>query len=388
MLLDEFQDCTGWQYELVKLAFVGTDIPITAVGDTKQKIMRWAGALEGIFQTFAGDFSALPLNLYQNFRSDPRLRRLQNAMVRRMDPAAAVPDETLRGDEGDLDVLRFDSALDEASHLAELIRYWIAEEGVPASEIAILVSKQPELYAQTINAELGLRKIPVRNEQAMQDLTTEPIFVLASDFLKVVFGDREPDAFCRLINRILPLDLDEDEEYQLTYRWRSYFEAVQAAIDLGDPPTASGLIKDAIEGFFDTLGENFITAQSADYEHGDFVKDVMDRTTRRVLDLLAESDDPVQALTGIEADDSVKILTIHKCKGLEFHSVIVLGVEEETFWGDREDERAAFFVAISRAKHRLMLTHVRSRPRPSGANWRWRVRRTPHSEFLQYVSLV
>uniref|UniRef100_UPI00398C32EF UvrD-helicase domain-containing protein n=1 Tax=Salmonella enterica TaxID=28901 RepID=UPI00398C32EF len=60
VFLDEFQDCTDQQYELVKVAFQSTSIRITAVGDTKQKIMGCAGALDGIFQTFAKDFSAVP----------------------------------------------------------------------------------------------------------------------------------------------------------------------------------------------------------------------------------------------------------------------------------------------------------------------------------------
>jgi superfamily I DNA/RNA helicase len=86
VFLDEFQDCTAEQYRLILACFGDTSASLTAVGDTKQSIMGWAGALEGIFLTFAEAFDALPLNLYQNFRSAPRLRRMQNAMVKVMDP--------------------------------------------------------------------------------------------------------------------------------------------------------------------------------------------------------------------------------------------------------------------------------------------------------------
>ena len=41
VFLDEFQDCTANQYALVRQAFLGTDITLTAVGDTKQRIMGW-----------------------------------------------------------------------------------------------------------------------------------------------------------------------------------------------------------------------------------------------------------------------------------------------------------------------------------------------------------
>ena len=105
VFLDEFQDCTNEQYKLVRLAFRGTDIQLTAVGDTKQRIMGWAGALEGIFETFAQDFKARGLNLYQNFRSLPRLRRMQNAMVKVMDAQAAVPDDDLAGEGGSVEIL-------------------------------------------------------------------------------------------------------------------------------------------------------------------------------------------------------------------------------------------------------------------------------------------
>ncbi|GAA0904546.1 UvrD-helicase domain-containing protein [Virgisporangium aurantiacum] len=100
VFLDEFQDCTEQQYRLIKAAFSESTAILTAVGDTKQRIMAWAGALDGVLETFANDFSAEPLPLYQNRRSAPHLRRMQNRMVIEMDPKAASSDEDLAGDEG------------------------------------------------------------------------------------------------------------------------------------------------------------------------------------------------------------------------------------------------------------------------------------------------
>lgn len=117
VFLDEFQDCTDHQYALVKLAFQGTAIRLTAVGDTKQKIMGWAGALDGIFQTFAADFAAEPLNMYRNFRSKPRLLRVQNEIIKVMDPTSVMPDEQLAGEEGQIFAWRFSSSQEEAEYL-------------------------------------------------------------------------------------------------------------------------------------------------------------------------------------------------------------------------------------------------------------------------------
>ena len=98
---------------------------------------------------------------------------------------------------------------------------------------------------------------------------------------------------------------------------------------------------------------------------------------------LAVDGDPIGALKRLSELDAVRILTIHKCKGLEFEKVVVLGVEEELFWGDAA--RSEFFVAISRAKNELVLTHADFRARPSTPVRYWREARRAHAEFLAYA---
>lgn len=49
VFLDEFQDTTDLQYSLVKTCFKESKSIITAVGDSKQRIMLWAGALKSVF---------------------------------------------------------------------------------------------------------------------------------------------------------------------------------------------------------------------------------------------------------------------------------------------------------------------------------------------------
>ncbi len=49
VFMDEFQDTTHVQYDLVKTAFLGSDVVMTAVGDNKQRIMHWAMALDDAF---------------------------------------------------------------------------------------------------------------------------------------------------------------------------------------------------------------------------------------------------------------------------------------------------------------------------------------------------
>lgn len=387
VFLDEFQDCTDAQYELIKACFQGTAGRLTAVGDTKQRIMGWAGALEGIFESYAGDFEAHPFNLYQNFRSEPRLRRMQNAMVRVMDPPAALDDTDLAGDEGEIEILRFGNDDDEAEALAESVRGWIDDAGVDPSEIAFLVSKQQNLYCHKLRAALDAKCVPFRDEDATQNLASEPVANLIVDFLLVATGQRQPGPFQRLLDLVVfGPGLGQESEHRARSRWNRFVATVTQKlaaddVDLSDMDDLRAIVKELL----DIVGRDAIVGLSSDYAQGDYLQQQIDATIDRAHTLMSGGDDPATALASFSGDRAVKIMSIHKSKGLEFDTVIVLGVEKQTFWGDKDAERSAFFVGISRAKCRLYLTVCDERERPEGANSRWNVARTEHDEFVGYA---
>ncbi|HEQ1857818.1 ATP-dependent helicase [Proteus terrae] len=384
IFLDEFQDCTNLQYELVKLAFQGTRLRLTAVGDTKQKIMAWAGALDGIFQTFVNDFNAVPLNMYRNFRSKPRLLRVQNEIIRTLDPASVMSDEQLRGDEGEVYVHSFEDSRQEAIYLVDLIDKWIHIEQIPPAEISVLVSKQLDLYANHLMVELGNRGIPYRNEQQMQDITVEPVARLIVDYLSCLYSEREPKAWIRLMNQLIPFadegiqssarkDLDQliRKQRKIVFNARStelpFSDWWQLAID-----------------FLKNTSIETLVALSPEYENRKRLKEVIRETSIRIQDLLRLEPDLLKALGRFTDDQAVRILTIHKSKGLEFDSVIIMAVENEIFFGSKNENRCAFFVGVSRAKRRLVLTHAQQRERPLDAK-RWDVKRSAQEEYFNYV---
>ncbi|STY90251.1 ATP-dependent helicase [Moraxella bovis] len=348
VFLDEFQDCTNLQYELIKLAFQGTHVRLTAVGDTKQKIMAWAGALEGIFQTFAQDFSAVPLNMYRNFRSKPVLLRLQNKIIQKMDPNSVMPDEQLLGDEGKIIACEYHSSSDEATQLADFIQQWSNEEKVLLSEIAILISKQADLYGQLIMQELDKRQIPYRNEQQLQDISTEPITRLIVDYLLCLYGEKEPNAWIRLQEQLIPFTDDEEFEFSQRFYFHNFFSEqqrkVKQAIQNGNK--YSDWWK-SVKSFLQKLSIETIVALSPDYESKNRLKEIIQETKKHIDEFFQKEQDLVRALRCFSEDQAVRILTIHKSKGLEFHSVIMLGIEKETFWGNAEEERCTFCQRIS-----------------------------------------
>lgn len=385
VFLDEFQDCTNQQYELLKIAFKGTAMRLTAVGDTKQKIMGWAGALDGIFKTFVTDFAAVPLNMYRNFRSKPRLLRMQNEIIRKLDPASVMPDEQIVGDEGEVFAWRFENSRNEAEYLANLISGWVKTEHVPLSEIAILVSKQLDLYAGHLMEELDALGIPFRNEQQMQDITTEPAARLIVDYLSCVYGQREPKAWIRLMAQLSPFadDVIQANVRQSLDRMLKENRKSVASVEMnGD--SFSGWWE-LVGAFLKKLGRETLTSLSPDYESHDRLNEIVQETKTRIEELLKLEPNLPKALERFSDDQAVRILTIHKCKGLEFDSVVIMAVENEIFFGDQDANRCAFFVGVSRAKRRLVLTYANKRSRPDGYTKRWDEERSFQEEYFSYA---
>jgi superfamily I DNA/RNA helicase len=339
-----------------------------------------------VFQQFAKDFGAKPLNLYQNFRAQPLLRRMQNAMVRVMDPAAAVPDDELKGAGGSIEIVPSANDREEAEVVVDRIEHWIGA-GTPLSEIAVLVPRQPELYTQQLALELSRRGVPFRNEQALQDLATEPVALLIVDFLRVVMGEREFDAYGRLMDVLLSTGIDEDQAYSLRSGWHRFLESSrnQMASQEAEATRSAQALIELSNQFLSMVGKGLLSGLSADYEQGSRLLDVISQTYERISELLLQNPEPINALSRFSAENTVRIMTIHKSKGLEFDSVVMMGVERTTYWGKIEDERSVFFVGISRAKKRLVLTVVGQRGRPENFSGRWDVQRLPHEEFLGYA---
>lgn len=384
VFLDEFQDCTADQYELIKLLFLDTGICLTAVGDQKQMIMGWAGALEGIFKTYAADFNALPLHLYANFRSKPNLLRVQNEIIREIDPIAVTPTELIIGQGGEILAANFPNSAQEAIVLADNIRNWI-EAGLPPNEIAVLVPRQVADYGSVLMAELGSRGIPSRNDSELQDLLKEPAARLVIDYLTCLYGKGESEAWSRLMDLFTPYEESSRDHlhrlFETTYR--AHIRQVKAASKTASPYedwwTLTG-------GFLKDVGYPILTTLSGDYDSKPRLHDIVRDIRDRIRALLASETTIGRALARLSDDRAVRFLTMHKSKGLEFHTVILLGVETQAFWGRLAEERCVYFVGVSRAKERLLITTAEYRPKPKGASGRWVEYRTPHGEFVAHVT--
>lgn len=71
-----------------------------------------------------------------------------------------------------------------------------------------------------------------------------------------------------------------------------------------------------------------------------------------------------EAALMFQAENSVQVMNVHKCKGLEYKVVIFLGLEDQAFWNynkEKFENDCVFYVALSRAKEKILVTTAKHR---------------------------
>jgi hypothetical protein len=92
---------------------------------------------------------------------------------------------------------------------------------------------------------------------------------------------------------------------------------------------------------------------------GESAEELLTALARRLAQVMPDAGSWRQAFVDIDAEDAVSLMTVHRSKGLEYHTVFFLGLDDEQWWshtGDREGSTSTFFVGLSRAAHRLVFT--------------------------------
>jgi len=80
----KFQDTTETQYDLVRAAFVGSTAVLTAVGDSKQRIMVWAGAMTDVFAAYQTT-TVRTTSFGQQLSVCPELVRMQHVIAQALE---------------------------------------------------------------------------------------------------------------------------------------------------------------------------------------------------------------------------------------------------------------------------------------------------------------
>jgi DNA helicase-2/ATP-dependent DNA helicase PcrA len=365
VFLDEFQDTTRIQYALIRRAFRGSDAELTAVGDKKQRIMGWAGAMQKAFDAFAKDFDAPTLPLSRNYRSSGELVRIQSVVARALDSNAVAAVSMVQGDEvGECRILTFPDDDAEASQLARMIREWLHAGALRARDICVLCRMKAPTYSQKLQAALAANGIRSRVENELQDLLAEPLCEVLLDMLKLAARQTAPEAWGRVLSLLASLDVGESDlalQHRVDALLR-YLADLRKILEGGSWTEESVL--SVLRAAMSFVGEDAYKAAHPQYLQGDWY----DRQLRLLAQNLAEARQGrswSDAIDEVEGVDCVPIMTMHKSKGLEYHTVIFVGLEDDALWNysrNQVEETCGFFVGLSRAKRRIIFTYSGVRP--------------------------
>jgi superfamily I DNA/RNA helicase len=375
LFMDEFQDTTQVQYDLVKAIFLGTDIVITAVGDNKQQIMRWAMAMNDPFGAFDVDFGAKRTPLHNNYRSSPELVRIQHQLARALDQNAVEPvsnaKATISGDA--CAIWDFPTPDIEAARLAAFIASEMKSHGLGPRDFVLLVRQRADRYTAVLEPQFRAAGIALRNEAGtvgditLQELLPDEVSTLLVCVLRLAMTARagrfwtDSQETIGALRGINPDDGPAQARFSATLdRFVTELRGQYPA-----PPTTPVAAETLTAEVVDFIGRDRLLAAHPAYAQGGWLEKIINAATLHLLASSRSAKYWADALDAYEGLQAVPLMTIHKSKGLEYHTVVFVGLDDDawrrSFEEDRIEATSGFFVAFTRAKQRVVFTYCARR---------------------------
>jgi len=406
LLVDEYQDTNGAQYELVKL-LVGVRGALTVVGDDDQSIYAWRGARPENLARLRVDFPGLRvIKLEQNYRSTGRILHAANTLIANNEH---VFEKKLWSKLGPGDPLRVVNCRDEEDEAGRVVSEIIQQRfnsGAPLNSFAILYRGNHQ--ARPFEKALRTQNIPyflsggtsffarseIRDVMAYLRLLANPDD--DSAFLRIVNTPRREigsgtleklshyanSRRCALLGAIAELGLGEVLQARPLARLREFagWLGAQARAAESEPvaDTVRQLLRDldyrdwlrqtsnsdkVAEQRWENVGEllAWLEKLQQDEVRGGDLGQVVSHLS--LMDIIERQDED-------EAGDRVALMTLHGAKGLEFPHVFLAGMEEELLphhssieEGDISEERRLAYVGLTRAQRTLVMTCAERRRR-------------------------
>lgn len=398
VLVDEYQDTNHLQYLLTSLLAGGHE-NICVVGDDDQSIYRFRGAtIENILDFEKQYRGSRVIRLEQNYRSTQAILNAANAVIANNLGRKGKRLWTANGSGEPITVYEASDERTEANYVAS--RIISGSKGKNFKDYAVLYRTNAQSNA--IESAFKFNAIPYRIIGGTRFFDRAEI----KDMLAylVVLNNRADDLrLKRIINnppRGLGAKSIETAERLAAAEGKALYEVVS------DPYSYAPLEKSG-EKFlrFVAMIEDLAALLETGMDLPEFYDEVMRRTgyvealelkpteenkTRlenvkelrsSILNYCENTDTPslagfleeIALYTDIEqynaSDDAVVMMTMHSAKGLEFPHVFLVGFEDGLFPGMRaigdreemEEERRLCYVAITRAKQTLTISHARQR---------------------------
>lgn len=404
-LVDEFQDTSNAQFELIRL-LGEAHRNVCVVGDDDQSIYAWRGAKPEVLFDFFKVFSeAKRVTLEQNYRCSSEILSVANSVISTNTTRLGKTLWSRKDEKCPVQLHSAENERDEAIFVSDQIHRIRREQNFSWNSFTILVrsNAQTEIIEQVFME----RKVPFHVHGGSEFFDRKEIRDILS-YLRFANNPKDCRALFRVINvpargiglRTLE-QLDEGYKEACEHSPSTDFVSYLEERKNDFPAVANyfsefiGIHKDlraarskqdvvsCLRRCFEELGlkkeilTTSKTMQIANWRMG--IVDKMLSVIENVeLDRFSLSD-LVDALNLDESSfspkkeigDRVQMMTIHASKGLEFPCVFVVGVEEKRLPHERsldteagvEEERRLFYVALTRAQKYLFLSHCGFRSR-------------------------
>ncbi len=367
--IDEYQDTNRVQYMIASL-LAEKEKNICAVGDIDQNIYSWRGADIQNILNFEKDYpDAKVILLEQNYRSTQRILDVANTVIKK-NKQRREKNLFTKNEEGEKIKLYevYDEA-EEARTVADEAERLI-ETGVKPDEIAVLYRAN---FQSRILEEYCLRKgVPYQVLGTRFFERKEVKDVLS--YLRAALNPDNVNDMVRIINipargigKVTVAKVvagQEDTLPELTRVKVKQFRRILSDIsDFAKEHTPSDTIRFVL--FESGIEKMLRDGSSEDEERLENVRELVtvaakykDMDTLLTEVALASDQDELT-----EAQQGIKLMTIHASKGLEFDHVFIVGLEQGLFPHDEdgEEERRLFYVALTRARKSIYLSWAQIR---------------------------
>jgi DNA helicase-2/ATP-dependent DNA helicase PcrA len=392
ILIDEFQDTNTLQYRWLKL-FAGPHTALFAVGDDDQSIYAFRGANTANMAEFEREFAhGNVIKLEQNYRSHGHILTAANTLISQNAHRLGKNLWTAEGEGEPIRVFDAYSDQEEASFVVDEVRA-LNREGINLSDMALLYRSNAQ--SRVLEHALFSASVPYRVYGGLRFFERQEI-KHALAYLRLLTNPEDDGAFLRVVNFPTRGIGARTLEQLADSAARSGTSLWQAACTGGGKVAGFAKLIEDIKQVTRDLPlpeaiDHVIEASGlADYYRAD--KDGADRLENlnelvNAAALFAEENrvedseeaplDAFLAHAALEAGehqaiaghDALQLMTVHAAKGLEFHAVFITGLEEGLFPHEQsaneenglEEERRLMYVAITRARRRLYLSHAQSR---------------------------
>ena len=384
ILIDEFQDINRIQYDVIRLLALPQN-NLFVVGDDDQAIYGFRGADSELMFQFRKDYpQADQILLGMNYRSTEYIVRNSLKVIRHNERRFEKQLEAYRKGGACLHVQELADPAEEAEYILDEIEKCISD-GVRPEDIAVLFRIHTD--AGPVAEALVERRIPFQMKEHLPNIYNHFIGKDIQAYFRLAMGERRRQDFLQVMNRPKryigrdslagrAVSFEDIRNHYCDKEWMldriDQFEWDVKMLAKMAPYAAIQYIRKRI-GYDDFLRDYAFLHNIPRTDLTEVIEEIAEaarpyRTLEEWFRHVEEYTHILQEKQKKDNPEGVRLMTIHAAKGLEFHTVFILDVNEGRIPykkartdAQTEEERRLFYVAMTRAREKLTVCYVKTK---------------------------